>query len=657
MKEMNVAQERGAPELQRLNEALRESQRRLEEAQRMARIGHWHLDLATQQVTWSDEIFRIFGLSPDRKLKLADLLEVIHEEDRERCRKHYAEALAGLRPYDIEYRIVRPNGEIRWVHSRGAIDRDASGKAVRMLGTGQDITDRKQAEEALRESEQRFRQVTESIGEVFWLTDLGKNQMIYVSPAYEKIWGRSCEELYRAPQTWLDAIHPEDQHAVREAAHTMQATGGYDVTYRIHRPDGAVRWIHDRAFPIRDGEGRVYRVAGVADDVTAQREMEVQLRHSQKMEAVGVLAGGIAHDFNNLLAVIQLQTSLLLATKELPDRVMKGMRDIMEASERAATLTRQLLTFSRREVKKARPLDLGETVESTIRLLRRVLGEDVALETHFEPGLPLIHADPGMMEQVLMNLAINARDAMPSGGLLTVTLEPVQVTTEQAVLHPGVQPGRHVCLSVRDTGTGIAPEHLPRIFEPFFTTKESGQGTGLGLATVFGIVEQHNGWIEAHSELHRGTVFRVYLPALARESISGSTQADLPPVRGGTESILMVEDDQALLHVAQLTLEHHGYRVLTAVTAVQALEIWKKERANVELLLTDLILPGGLSGQELADLLKRDKPSLKIIHTSGYNDEVVSRRLRELANSTFLRKPYSARQLAETVRTSLDRMS
>jgi PAS domain S-box-containing protein len=185
MKEMNVAQERGAPELQRLNEALRESQRRLEEAQRMARIGHWHLDLATQQVTWSDEIFRIFGLSPDRKLKLADLLEVIHEEDRERCRKHYAEALAGLRPYDIEYRIVRPNGEIRWVHSRGAIDRDASGKAVRMLGTGQDITDRKQAEEALRESEQRFRQVTESIGEVFWLTDLGKNQMIYVSPAYE----------------------------------------------------------------------------------------------------------------------------------------------------------------------------------------------------------------------------------------------------------------------------------------------------------------------------------------------------------------------------------------------------------------------------------------------------------------------------------------
>jgi two-component system cell cycle sensor histidine kinase/response regulator CckA len=220
-----------------------------------------------------------------------------------------------------------------------------------------------------------------------------------------------------------------------------------------------------------------------------------------------------------------------------------------------------------------------------------------------------------------------------------------------------VQPGRHVCLSVRDTGTGIAPEHLPRIFEPFFTTKESGQGTGLGLATVFGIVEQHNGWIEAHSELHRGTVFRVYLPALARESISGSTQADLPPVRGGTESILMVEDDQALLHVAQLTLEHHGYRVLTAVTAVQALEIWKKERANVELLLTDLILPGGLSGQELADLLKRDKPSLKIIHTSGYNDEVVSRRLRELANSTFLRKPYSARQLAETVRTSLDRMS
>lgn len=653
---MKVALERDASELQRLNQALQESQRRLQEAQRMARIGHWDLDLTTMEFVWSDEILRIFGLRPNADVKVEDLMRMIHAEDRERCQRHYAEALAGLRPYDFEYRIVRPDGVVRWVHSRGAVEHDAAGRPVKVLGTGQDVTDRKQAEAALRESEQRFRQVTESIGEVFWLTDIAKSQMIYVSPAYEKVWGRPCAELYQSPHTWMEAIHPEDRPAVREAALTMQATGGYDVIYRITRPDGALRWIHDRAFPIRDAAGQVYRVAGVADDITTQREMELQLRHSQKMEAVGLLAGGIAHDFNNLLAVIQLQTSLLMATKGLPERVTKGMRDIMDASERAATLTRQLLTFSRREVKKARNLDLAETVESTLRLLRRLLGEDVALETHFDPALPLILADPGMMEQVLMNLAINARDAMPSGGLLAVSLEQVQVTAERAALHPGVQPGRHVCLSVRDTGTGIAPEDLPRIFEPFFTTKENGQGTGLGLATVFGIVEQHAGWIEALSEVNRGTMFRVYLPAVELNPPTEVNAPEAPPIRGGTECILMVEDDQALLHVAQLTLEHHGYRVLTAVTAVQALEIWKAERESIELLLTDLVLPGGLSGQELADLLKREKPMLKVIHTSGYHDEVVTRRLREAANSTFLRKPYSARQLAEVVRTSLDRM-
>ena len=644
-----------ASELQRLNQALQESQRRLEEAQRMASIGHWDLNLETLEVVWSDEIFRIFGLPPKRGMKLADLVPIIHEGDRERCREHYAQAVAGMRPYDIEYRIVRPNGEVRYIHSRGSIQRDATGKPVKMLGTGQDVTERVQAEMALRESEQRFRQVTESIGEVFWLTDLVKNQVIYVSPAYEKIWGRSCAELYQSPRTWMDAIHPEDRESVRETA--LTTTGGYDLIYRILRPDGAVRWIHDRAFPIRDQAGRVYRVAGVATDITTQREMEMQMRHSQKMEAVGVLAGGIAHDFNNLLSVIQLQTSLLLTTKGLPDRVIKGMRDIMEASERAAALTRQLLTFSRREVKRARSLDLAEVVESTIRLLRRVLGEDVALETHFDPCLPLVHADPGMMEQVLMNLAINARDAMPSGGLLVVSLQPAQISKERAALHPGATVGKYVCLSVRDTGGGIAPEHLPRIFEPFFTTKESGQGTGLGLATVFGIVEQHGGWIEAASEVGRGTVFRVYLPALAAEASVDAPQDDEDAVRGGTECILIVEDDEALLTVAQLTLEHHGYRVLTATTAVQALEIWKRERDHVDALVTDLILPGGLSGQELADLLIRDKPSLKVIHASGYNDEVVTRRLREATGSTFLRKPYSARQLAETVRLRLDRMS
>jgi PAS domain S-box-containing protein len=532
--------------------------------------------------------------------------------------------------------------------------RDDQGEVIGAINCFLDMTERQRALAALQESEHRFREVTESIDEVFWLKDVATNEIVYVSPAYEKVWGRSRASLFEAHQTWLNAVHPEDFDRVRAAAAKQRAVH-YDLEYRIIRPDGSICWIHDRAFPIRNSEGEVYRIAGVADDITAHRQLEQQLRQSQKMEAIGQLSGGIAHDFNNMLAVIQMNSSLLLNMEQLSPRVSASIQDIMAAAERAGNLTRQLLTFSRREVKQARNLDLTEVIDAMLKLLRRIVGEDIAFETRFVSPLPMVHADVSMIEQIIMNLVVNARDAMPHGGRLSVSLAPVEVSAAQTAAHPGVAPGRFVCLAVSDTGAGIPPENLTRIFEPFFTTKEVGKGTGLGLATVFGIAEQHGGWVEVESEVGRGATFRVHLPAVSADEVSAAERAALDAgPRGGHETILFVEDEPSLQAIARVVLEQHGYTVFTASSAAAALELWQEKRAGVDLLLTDLVMPGGISGRELADRLVQDKPALKVIYASGYSNEIVSRHLHLDQGRTFLQKPFSSVGLLEAVRRCLD---
>jgi two-component system, cell cycle sensor histidine kinase and response regulator CckA len=421
------------------------------------------------------------------------------------------------------------------------------------------------------------------------------------------------------------------------------------------RPDGSVRWIRDRSFPIADEHGRVHRVAGVAQDITARRLLEEQLRQSQKMEAIGQLAGGIAHDFNNMLVVMQLRASLLIES-ESKSELREGVQQILEAAERAANLTRQLLTFSRREVRRSTQVDLVEVTNGMISLFGRLLGEDIALETRLAPQFPLTMGDPGLLEQLLMNLAVNARDAMPDGGRLAIWLDTVAIDAAHAVLHPQAKPGRYLRLTVSDTGCGIAPEHLPRIYEPFFTTKEVGRGTGLGLATVFGIVQQHNGWIEVTSEVNVGTEFRVYLPAL--DSSAVRTPAEAPAARPvsliGRETILLVEDDAAVRRLARTVLGRHGYRVLEADCGDSALQLWLAQTGPVDLLLTDLVMPGGMSGHELAQEMLARQPDLKVVYTSGYSNDLVNQRLNLEPGLNFLPKPYPAEELAATVRRCLD---
>lgn len=750
--------------------------------------------------------------------------------------------------------------------------------------------------EEAQQAELLLRQMAESIGEVFWLTDLTKRQMLYISPAYESIWGRSCQELLDDPRSWLAAIHPEDRERVLQAALEKQVLGLYDEEYRILRPDGEIRWIRDRAFPVRDRQAEIYRVAGVATDITTRkraeeasedvtarlhialadsglcvwewsiqggallwseearllfgpdppadletfidrvhpqdrsiivetarlagekghdfaceyrlllegggmlwvesrgrarpdgrtylgtlrditqdrltaaeherqaarmeaivdssrdaiitadeqlaildfnpgaerifgyraeqalgrclldlvpeglradfrlrlqthnptgpatehragvprglrnsgqefpqestiaqlrlpqerlytltvrdnteqqqaeerrRALEEQLRQAQKMEAVGQLAGGVAHDFNNLLTVVQGNTNLLLSASHLDASTAAALADVARAAERAAELTQQLLVFSGKQIMQPRQLHLGAILEELSQRLTPGLGASIELQMDLAP-VPPVRADRGLIDQIVMSLSLNARDAMPQGGKLRLALREV-VRAEEP------HPGSWVELSVRDTGTGIAPELREHIFEPFFTTKEVGQGTGLGLAMVYAAVEQHGGFLELESECGQGSCFRIFLPPEAQEYPVPVSPAPEPALQHGNEVVLVVEDDPAVRHLMGRILTQSGRVVLTAESGPAALEVWKDHKNEVDLLLTDMIMPGSMTGRQLALRLLSERRDLKVLYTSGYSREELRSVAPEDLEGSFLPKPYLPHQLVEAV--------
>ena len=515
--------------------------------------------------------------------------------------------------------------------------------------------ERARIEHALQESEDRFRQLAENIQEAFWITEIATGRMLYVSPAYETIWGRPAEALYTSPGTWKDALHPDDLERIVNAVETRQARGDYDETYRVVRPDGTVRWVRDRAFPVRDAGGSVVRVVGTAEDITDARQLEEQFRQSQKMEAVGQLAGGVAHDFNNILAAIMMQADLAASIADPPPETRELLEDIKSATERAANLTRQLLAFSRRQVMQPRDVDLNEAVTDLSKMLQRILGEDVRLKLDLHPRALMTRADPGMLDQVLMNLVINSRDAMPDGGTLSVETSARVLSAMEASSIPEAEPGRYVSLRVRDTGTGIAAEHLPRIFEPFYTTKEPGKGTGLGLATVFGIVRQHGGSIVVASEPDKGATFEVLLPVSALRSGSRGSGFEATESRGGTETILVVEDESSVRTLTRIVLERAGYTVLEAADGRAALRVWQEQGARVDMLLTDMVMPGGIGGRDLAARLVAERPGLAVVFTSGYSADIAGKELSLEEGRNFIQKPSGPHVLLETVRRCLEK--
>jgi nitrogen-specific signal transduction histidine kinase/CheY-like chemotaxis protein len=389
-------------------------------------------------------------------------------------------------------------------------------------------------------------------------------------------------------------------------------------------------------------------------DLTAHKKLEQLFRQSQKMEAIGQLASGVAHDFNNILAVIQIQSDLLKLENGLPSEALNFAREISNAAQRAANLTRQLLLFSRKQTMQPRELELNETITNMTQILRRTLGENIEMQFKFAMQPLFIHGDAGMMDQVLLNLAVNARDAMPVGGMLVIKTSAAEFDESAASLTQQARHGKFICLSVSDTGTGIAPENLSRIFDPFFTTKEVGKGTGLGLATVFGIVQQHQGWINVYSEVGKGTTFRIYLPRFDKISSEKSEPTATPTMRGGTETILLVEDENTLRASVQTILSRLGYRVLDAASGAEALEIWRKHRAEIQLVLTDMVMPGAMSGKQLGEQLLKEDSKLKIIYASGYNAEIIDKNFPLKEGVNFLTKPFEMHKLFKIIRDTLD---
>jgi two-component system, cell cycle sensor histidine kinase and response regulator CckA len=510
------------------------------------------------------------------------------------------------------------------------------------------ITERKRTEEARA----RLAKAVEQAAEAIVITDPA-GAISYVNPAFEKITGFTPEEaMGRNPHILKSGKH--DAAFYRQMWDLLSR--GEVWTGRIinKKRNGTLYEEEMTISPVLDPAGKIINYVAVKRDVTQEVALETQLRQAQKMEAIGLLAGGVAHDFNNILTIIQGNASLLLNTQLLPAERADCSQQIARAAERAAGLIRQLLMFSRKQVMQPANVNLNEVVAQTAKMLQRILGEDIALQTNYAPKLAAIWADAGMMEQVLLNLVINSRDAMPDGGRLTISTGTETLDEKQAHQNPDAVPGLQVWLAVSDTGCGIPPENLARVFDPFFTTKEVGKGTGLGLATVYGIVKQHRGWITVTSEINQGTTFRICFPAVAGASAEERVVPVAAPLPRGTETLLVVEDDVPLRLLVCNLLQRCGYNVLPAQSGIAALKIWREHREPIHLLFTDLIMPDGMTGRQLAEQLQADKPALKVIYTSGYSTEV-GKGLSLVEGVNFLQKPYPSGKLARTVRDCLDR--
>jgi PAS domain S-box-containing protein len=530
----------------------------------------------------------------------------------------------------------------------------ALGLAVLLHLYRRDLVRRKQADEALRLAHLELQQVMNSIPDYLWSIHVdgrGRVTYRYVSSVVERITGRPPEFFLEDPQRRLSIVHPEDRQRLQEAHNRIisgQSTQEKEV-YRVVWPDGAERWVHDRAVAKPQFDGTL-RIDGVVADITERKTLEEQYLHAQKLEAVGRLAGGVAHDFNNLLTVINGYCDLVLNTdKDNPWR--ESVKEVQKAGSRATALTRQLLAFGRRQMLQPVVLDLNVVVADTEKMLRRLIGADIELVTEPAPDVRMVKIDPGQIEQVLVNLAVNARDAMPRGGRLTIAI--ANIDLEATPQYPEIRPGRYLRLVVRDTGCGMDDSIRARLFEPFFTTKEPGKGTGLGLATVYGIVKQAGGYIYVESEPDKGAAFIIYFPE-ARESVQ--PEADCPqPDRAatGNETILLVEDEDGVRHLARRFLQQQGYTVLEGRHGADALKVARKHQAPIDLLLTDMVMPI-IDGPELVRRLRCERPHIKALYMSGYTDSALTRRKPTHDSIALLIKPFSLEKLAKTVREVLD---
>jgi len=694
-------------------------------------------------------------------------------EEYHRVQEMFFKELAAGKSVETETKFTRKDGSVFDGHIRiSAVDPANPRKGT--ISSISDITERKRAEEALGESEERLRQIAEATEDVFWMADWDTRRVMYVNQAYETIWGRSPQKILDDPAEWANGLHPDDRERAVEKFLNMKEDDIYDNTYRVVRPDGTVRWVRDRGFPVFNKQGKVYRIVGTVQDITERKKaeevrlrlltaieqaaetivitdpegtiryvnpafesvtgytrgeavgqnprilksgqhdeefykkmwatlagggawtghfvnkkkdgtlyeedatispvkdesgkiinyvavkrnvtgeilLEKQLRQAQKMEAIGTLAGGIAHDFNNLLTIILGYSELALLEKSKGEPGYEELQTILKTTKRGADLVRQILTFSREVETKPRPISLNHEVQHAQELLYKTIPKMIEIELLLADDLKTTNVDPVQMEQVLINLAVNAKDAMPDGGRLVFETRNVSLDEEYCKTHLEAEPGEYVMLMVSDTGHGIEKKALERIFEPFYTTKKPGEGTGLGLSMVHGIVKQNHGFIMCYSEPGEGTTFKIYLPVidLDMEPDAASTE-EMPAF--GTETILLVDDEESIRDLGERILTQAGYTVLTAGNGQEALEVYQEQQADISLVILDLIMPEMGGRQCLEELLKIDSDA-KVLIASGLSVNGPTREAIKGQTRGFVGKPFDMSQLLQTVRKVLD---
>ena len=615
-----------------------------------ARMGVWETDIEKGTQEWDDEYWRLFGCPEPRPRTTDEFFRLVHPDDHERIYSAFERSLAGNVDYEAEYRILWPDGQVRWHSVLGHPIFDNDGKPLRMLGVGWDITERKRYEDALRSSEARLAAALAAVRMGTWVWDQSTDTADINQQEIE-LFGLEPNESFVSTQRLLERVHPDDREFLLSSARRAIAGGSpFEHEFRVVLPAGDVRWLAGRGKPVVNGEGQV-RIYGVNYDITEKRRLEEQLRQSQKMEAFGQLAAGVAHDFNNLLTVISGYSDILMMRLPEDDPNRHSVESIVDAGRRAAALTRQLLTFTRLAVLDPRVIDLNAVVADMEKMLRGLVGENIVLMTDLAEDLRLVRVDSSQIGQVLLNLVINARDAMANGGTLTIKTQNTNLGSQNGAAPPEAQPGPYVQLEISDTGTGIDPGITGRIFEPFFTTKHAEEGTGLGLAVVHGIVKQSGGTLEVRSE-PGATSFNVYLPAAGdRQSSVGDIAVSASLY--GTETILIMKEDDTARKFTAAALAKFGYSVVEAGDAASAIQIAQNRSERIDLLLTHLGMPG-LAGAHLAERLKSVFPQLKVLFVSGYTGEDVVGHSAHHEHIAFLQKPFTPIELAQRVREVLD---
>jgi two-component system, cell cycle sensor histidine kinase and response regulator CckA len=639
---------------------LQRSRDQLAAAQTLARLGSWENDLLKGEVRWSDELFRIFGFEPgDCQPSVETFIERVHPDDREEMLKRLDDRPPG--PFQFELRIVRTDGSIRVLQENGRVEVDHSGRPVRSIGTALDITDRKDKEELIERLHLRSQLILDSTSDgICGLDREGRATFVNAAAAGMLGW-RPKELVGKYLHNLIHHTRADGSPYPAEECRTLPALQGQPVVgvedEVFWRRDGSSFPVEYSATPIIEDEevtGAVltFRDMGERGMILAEKyALEGRVQQVERLESVGRLAGGIAHDFNNLLAVI-LNYAAFVAEEVPEGRLREDIGQIRSAAERASRLTRQLLIFSRRDPARPELLDLNAVVADIDRLLQPTIGEDVELELSLDRTVPAVLVDRGQFEQVLVNLVVNARDAMPEGGRLCIETAIADVDARDAGLPPGLFPGRYLRLTVTDDGEGMPEEVAARAFEPFFTTKQQGRGTGLGLATVYGIVAQAGGWVDIDSSIGQGTTVTVTLPAA--EGIAESDRpADEAEPHGGGETVLVVEDEHGVREATIRILERAGYTVLQAAKADDALDIHSRHGGRIELLLTDVVMPG-MSGPKLAERIRAADDCVRVLFVSGYTEDLTERSGEAAGAGQLLRKPFDSQALLTAVREALD---